>query len=178
LEGVQPSCAGTTYVMRASVPQAGELRFVNRDPATACSPLPPAVRGVLEQVLPPSAALTGLQLSVEPGWQPLTDATFLPGDWSAEGGGHVLELVAGGTYSVADSSGDVVDRGAWTFSGSNLTLTSAAGSTACRAGDKVVLTGVQFVQNQTRGLRGTVGQNACAAAWTPVAWFLLPNANS
>jgi hypothetical protein len=60
-----------------------------------------------------------------------------------------------------------------------LTLTSSAQSTACTAGDQLVLNGLQ--QNtipNTAGLRGTVQKNACAGAWTPKAWFLLPNKNS
>ena len=90
------------------------------------------------------------------GWQPLSDKNALYGDWMAEGGGHVLELAPGGSYYVADESGEVVDRGQWSQRGSDLTLTSSAASAECSEGDRLVLGGVEQVTGGTTVMRGTV----------------------
>jgi hypothetical protein len=169
-------CVGTRYAMRASLPEPGALHFVPTEPSAACSPVPPIARGVLEQVLPPSHAVTGLVFSQDPDWQPLSDKSLLWGVWTAERGGHVLEMDPGGAYYVADRTGEPIDRGTWSFRSSDLTLTSAAGSATCRAGDTLVLGGVQHEDPGTDAIKGTVKQNTCHASWTPAAWILIPNA--
>jgi hypothetical protein len=177
-QGAQQSCAGTRYEMRASLASIGLLHFVNRAPATPCSPLPPAARGALEQVLPPSPTISDMHFMPDDPWQPLSDPTLLPGVWTGEGDAHVLELDAGGAYYVASGSGDLVDRGTWTLRGSTLTLTSGAGSRQCIAGDKLVLANVHYARLETDAFSGELQQNTCRSGWTPPGWFLLPNANS
>ncbi len=138
-------------------------------------------RWVMEQVLPVSPPLAGLVFSTESGWLPLVGKSALYGVWLAERGGYVLEIDPGGTYYVADDSGDPVDRGRWSLrGGSDLTLTSSAGSTECSKGDRLVLGSVEQVSpgTGTRGLRSTVQENTCGAAWTPAAWILIPHDGS
>ena len=175
-DDVQRTCIGTTSAMRASLPKAGDMRFVPETRIGVCSPMPVTVRGAFEQVLPPSQGMKELIFSKDPDWKPLSDKTLLYGLWTAEGGGHVLEMDADGTYYVVDASAKAVDRGAWSFSESTLTLTSSAASTTCRAGDTLVLGAVQHENPGTDAVRGTVQRNTCAAAWTPAAWILIPNA--
>lgn len=175
----QQNCIGSTYAMRAALAEVGVLHYV--DAATAvspCAPLPPTGLGALEQALPTGAALAGGGASADDNWQPLTDKAVLAGVWIAEGGGHLLEIDAAGTYYVADASAEPIDRGNWSLRGSDLTLTSAAGSARCSAGDTLVLGAAQSVTFSTLGLRGTVRQNTCGGAWTPVSWLLLPNATN
>ena len=173
-QDAQPSCVGTKYALRAALPAAGQLRFVVKTALGACSPLP-LTKGAWERVLPIGPALAGLVFSKDTEWMPVTDAAVLRGVWMAEGGGHVLELDADGNYYIADNTGVPIDRGTWTFRNADLTLTSSVTSSACHAGDTLVLAGVQYEDPGTRGFRGTVRQNSCNAAWTPAAWILLPN---
>lgn len=168
------ACEGQSFAMRASVAKPGIVHVVHSDPGTGNCSEPLNTWWTLEQVLPTSKALTGLGAPGEQGWAPLTDRV-LNGDWIAEGGGHVLELDAGGTYYVADKSGDPVDRGRWALRDSDLTLTSSATSEACNEGDRLVWTGLEQVDIGTMGIRGTVQENTCGAAWTPKTWFLLPD---
>ena len=171
-------CVGTRFPMRASFPERGAMRFVPEDTSAACSPLPPIARGALEQVLPASQAVSGLVFSRDPDWHPLSDKALLYGVWTAEGGGHVLEMDPDGTYYVAAGTGEQVDRGSWSFRDSDLTLTSAAGSATCRAGDTLVLGAVEQESPGTLAVKGTVRRNSCAAPWTPAAWILIPHAGS
>jgi hypothetical protein len=178
-QDVQQSCIGRTFSMRASVPKVGSVRFISsQTESSTCVPMT-AARGALEQVLPSSPDMAGLVFSTDTGWRPLSDKTVLYGDWLAEGGGFVLEIDPGGAYYIAAASGETIDSGGWSFRGSDLVLTSSAGSGGCRQGDKLVLSAVQHDPGTgTSAFRGTVGQNTCAAAWTPAAWILIPNADS
>ncbi len=88
----------------------------------------------------------------------------------------MLELDAGGTYSVADESGAPVDRGRWSLRKADLTLTSSAASDACNTGDRLVWSDLEQVNpGPTTGLRGAVQENSCGAPWTPKAWILFPD---
>lgn len=173
----ETGCIGTAITMRASFPEPGAMRFVVSDTAGACSPLPSG-RQVLEQVLPTSRAMTGYAFSEESGWRPLSDKAVLHGIWMAEGGGHVVEMDPDGSYFVADDSGEPIDSGQWSLRGPDLTLTSSGRSTTCSNGEQFVLGAVEWLDSGTSALRGTVKENACGGAWTPVAWFLIPDASS
>ena len=178
-DDAERQCVGTTYVMRASLPKPGVLNFVHRDGPSSCAPLPTG-RGALHQALPAGSELIDLRLSVEPEgqWQRLTKADILHGVWMAEGEGYLLEMAPGGAYVVAEGTGQLVDRGTWALRGSELTLTSSAESPRCEAGDQLVRGPMDAVFPGTTGLRGPVTKNDCAAAWTPVAWILLPHVGS
>ena len=192
VDGGPAGCAGQTFAMRASLPGPGAMRFVHTQPGTGnCAPqelpLPPElpvedaagpnVWWVLEQALPTSQGFAEFA-AAGGGYRPLSDKSVLYGDWMAEGGGHVLEIAPDGTYYVADESGEPVDRGQWTLQASDLTLTSSAASVECTEGDRLVLGGVEQVNLNTPNLRGTVEQNTCGGAWTPSAWWLIPNAGN
>lgn len=172
------ACPGEESAMRASLPEPGILRFVSHQSSFGvCSALPRG-RQILEQVLPTSRSLAGLVFSTDRGYGPLSERSFLYGDWQAEGGGYVLEIVRGGDYYVADESGEPVDQGQWSLRGADLTLTSSALSAECGEGDQLVLGSVEQVNPGTLGMRGTVERNACGGAWTPAAWILLPHLGS
>jgi hypothetical protein len=173
----QANCVGTTYALRAVLDNDSNLRFIP-SPATPgpCAPLPVG-RGALEHVLPAGPAVTGLVFSGDPGWGPLTVKESLYGVWTAERGGYVLEIDANGAYYVANETAEPVDRGTWSLNGRDLTFTSSAQSTACTAGDQLVLAGVGYEHPNTSAFRGTVQKNTCSAPWTPTAWILLPNVN-
>ncbi|MDQ1695273.1 MAG: hypothetical protein QOJ03_626 [Frankiaceae bacterium] len=173
----QSGCIGTEYAMRASLPETGALRYIPDTATGPCSPMPPG-QGVLEQVLPTSQSLAELVFSKDRGWHPLSGKVYLYGVWQAEGGGHVLEIDRGGTYFVADDSGEPVDRGQWSLRGSDLTLTSSVRSTECSEGDQLVLRAVEQENSGTSGMRATVTQNTCGGAWTPAAWILIPHVGS
>lgn len=176
VDGGPAGCGGQEFAMRASLPGPGNMRFVHTKPGTTnCSLLVPP-RGVLDQVLPTSQHMAELVLSNESGWQPLVGKSALSGVWLAEGGGHVLEIDPGGSYYVADESGEPIDRGQWSLRGTDLTLTSSAGSAVCSKGDQLVLGAVEQVNLGTRVVRSTVQQNACGAAWATAAWILIPHA--
>ncbi|RYP83683.1 hypothetical protein EKO23_18170 [Nocardioides guangzhouensis] len=178
VSGGRAGCAGQTFAMRASLPEPGFAHVVHTQPGTgSCSQMRDA-RWVLEQVAP-SKGLEDLGFSAEPGWGP---ATGLPGSlygvWVAERGGHVLEIDPDGSYSVIDESGEPVDRGQWSLRGRGLTLTSSADSSACSAGDRLVWSGLEQVDPGTTGMRGTVAENTCAAAWADKTWVLVPHEGS
>lgn len=168
-------CIGREFTMRATLPEPGALRFVRSDTFGACTPLPSGQQ-TMEQVLPTSRSIAGNVFSGDTGWKPLTDGAPLLGVWTAEGGGHVLEMDGDGAYYVADDSGEPIDRGQWSFRSDALTLTSSADSTTCTDGARFVLGAVEWIAPSTRAFRGTVVQNDCGGAWTPLTWFLLPNA--
>ena len=175
VDGGPAGCAGQTFAMRASLPEPGALRFVHTQPGTGnCAPVMHE-QWELEQVLPTSQSLAELDFSSGSGWQPLAGKTALWGVWLAEGGGHILELDGGGTYYVADESGEPIDRGRWSLRGSDLTLASSADSVTCSEGDRLVLGAVKQINPGTPAIRGTVRQNTCEAAWAQAVWILLPN---
>jgi hypothetical protein len=175
IDGGSLDCGGETFAMRASLPNPGLLRTLyTQDADNGCSPS--VVRQDLQQVLPTSRFLVGLNFSTLADSQWVTPSQRdLFGDWLAEGGGYLLELAESGAYYVADESGDVVDQGTWSGRDAALTLTSSGGYRDCAEGDQLVLEGLQVSPSEgTRGLRGTVAQNDCGAAWTPKAWILIP----
>ncbi|MBK5307046.1 MAG: hypothetical protein JJD92_10195 [Frankiaceae bacterium] len=172
----QQSCIGSTFAIRAAMPEVGLLRFA-RTASDPCVPMPPG-RGALDQLLPSSPTTEETRFSQETGWAPLSDNTVLSGVWLAEGGGHLLELAVGGAYYLADNSGAPIDRGQWSLRNSALTLTSSSSSVQCSARDQFVLGAVEAVRPNTIAIRGTVTKNACRGAWTPATWILIPHAGS
>jgi hypothetical protein len=173
----QGKCVGREVALRASLPEAGRLRFIRQGTSDTCVPVPPS-RGALDQVLPTSRTMAETGNSTEPGWQPLPSKAALYGVWLAEGGGHVLEMDPDGAYYVADNSGQLVDRGQWSLRDAALTLSSSADSAECSAGQRFVLGGLQWANFGTGSIRGTVQQNGCSGAWTPAAWILIPHVGS
>lgn len=169
-------CVDKTYSARASLPAAGTLRVaISPESITACAPMP-FVRAAWEQVLPTkNEGMKGLSNSDAPGWRPVSGKASLYGVFLAQGGGYLLEIDRGGAYYVLAEAGTTVDRGEWSLQGSDLTLTSAAGSAECSKGDKLVLRSVEEVNPGSNTFRGTVAQNSCGAAWTPTEWILIPN---
>ena len=174
---LQRKCAGSQLALRASLPEAGRLRFIRQGTSAACVPVPPS-RGALEQLIPTSPVMSQFRNSTEPGWQALPSTNALYGVWLAEGGGHLLELDPGGGYYIADNSAQVVDQGQWSLRNAVLTLTSGAGSPDCSAGQRYVLGSLQWADFGTGSIRGTVQQNACGGAWTPAAWLQIPHVGS
>jgi hypothetical protein len=178
VDGGAADCAGQEIAMRASLPEQGSARVVHtKQGSGACMPEQTG-RWVLEQVLPTSEILAGLEMPAKGDWKPAPDASSMYGVWLAQGGGHVLELAVDGTYTVAGPTGAVADTGQWTLSGERpqLTLVSAVGSPDCDGGDRLVLRNVgQIDPGGTTGMRGTVQQNACGGAWTPKTWALFPH---
>jgi hypothetical protein len=173
--GGQP-CTGTQFSMRASVLDGGNLGTLPPQyrAGVGCTPLPDG-RRVWEHVLPPTGGFLTLTFSEDTGWRAVKDQVSLVGDWAAEGGGHVLEMTADGAYYVLDQSAEAVDQGRWAKTGSDLRLTSSAGSAECDQGDRLVLTNLQMVDSGTSVIRGSVAVNTCDARWTPKTWFLIPN---
>ena len=170
-------CTGITFRVRASSPEPGILRFVRSDPANTCPQILPG-RGALEKALPTSPVMAGLVFSQDTGWQPVSGTDTLLGVWLAEGGGHLLEMDADGSYYIADDSAEPIDQGRWSLRGADLTLTSSAQSVACEANDRLTLVGMQWVNPGTIALRGTLRENTCGGAWTPATWILLPRSSN
>ena len=175
--GDRAPCVGTTRTVRASFPEPGTMRFVRSDTASTCSHLNFGP-GALEKILPTSDHMAELILSRDRGWQPVSDTATLLGVWLAEGGGHLLEMTSDGTYYIADDSGEPIDQGQWSLRDTALTLTSSAASVECSQGDRLVLTGTEWVDMGTTGIRGTLRENTCGGSWTPAAWILIPHAGS
>ena len=185
VDGGPAGCGGQEFAMRASLPDApvgpGTLRLVHTQPGTGNCVAVQDEKWVMEQVAPASQFMVDLVFSTESGWQPLVGESALYGLWLAEGGGYVLEIDPGGSYYVADESGEPIDRGQWSLrGGSDLTLTSSAGSTECSEGDRLAMGAVQQVSpgTGTRALRSTLQENTCSAAWVPAAWILVPDEGS
>lgn len=176
VDGGPDGCGGQQIVMRASVPEQGALHLVfTESGAGSCTPFENE-RWVMEQVLPTSPILAELVFSADEDWRPLVSEAVLHGSWLAEGGGHVLEIDPGGSYYVADESAEPIDRGRWALRGSDLTLTSSAGSAVCSEGDQLVLGTVEQIPGTgTTAVRSTVQKNACGAAWADAVWILIPN---
>jgi hypothetical protein len=190
---ILPKCVGEGFAMRASLPELGAMRFVdNGSSADGCSPLQPDEQWVLEQVLPTNS----------PGWREIPldmiDAWTSParslmyGDWVAAGAdparatsgqadGHILELARDQSYTVADASGSIVDRGRWTLTRaapSRLTLVSSSDSPTCRQGERLVFGNVEHGDFGTGALRATVAENTCGGAWALPGWILIPHVGS
>lgn len=170
-------CIGDFFKLRASIPETGRMNFAQTEVSTpGCSPIAPRT-GVLEHMLPTEVG-EDLIFSTESGFAPLASVGKLPGFWLAERGGYALDLNKSGEYVVADGTAVVVDHGTWTFTDGDLTLASSKNSLKCEPGDRLVLGGVEWVNAGTDAIRGRVTQNTCDAAWTPTAWFLIPDSGS
>jgi hypothetical protein len=179
VSGGPAGCIGQTFAMRAALAEPGLAHVVHTRPGKAACSEAKDAQWILEQVLPTSPVLAGLDFSSETGWEPVTGPSQrLYGMWVAEGGGHVLELDAGNSYYVADESGNPVDRGQWSLSGGDLTLTSSADSSACSAGDRLVWAGLEQVDPGTPAMRGTVARDDCGGAWADKSWILVPHEGS
>jgi hypothetical protein len=191
VDGGTAGCAGQTFAIRAALPEPGDMRFVHTQPGAGnCAPefvqLDAApgsyndVSWVLEQVLPTEKGLAGLDFSGDH-FRPVADTAALYGDWMAQGGGYVLELMMspnGGFYHVIGASGDVVDLGSWTLhdSRSQLRLVSRGNSDTCDEGDRLVLGDLALADSDpTAAFSGTVTLNTCDAPWMPKTWILIPH---
>lgn len=182
-ESEQTGCASAELTLRGSLPGPGVMRLAEAsDSASPCSFLTPGERWVLEHILPAdNEGVNDFRPRPAEDWMPVTDPSILRGDWVAVGGGgHVLELTPEGTYAVATGSGEVVDRGRWTLSADRqLRLVSGSDSPTCADGSRLVLDRLAHSDPGASGfLRGTLAQNTCGGAWTPTAWFLLPQGDS
>jgi hypothetical protein len=168
-------CAGKTFSMRAALPEHGIMRIEpGQWGGTRCAPVFAGVE-VLQQVLPTSQEMAEFKFPDKMDWKPPAGLPALYGMWLAEGGDYVLEIDPGGSYYVADESGEPVDRGQWSYHDAGLTLTSSADSVDCTAGDRLVLSGVEQVDPDTSGMQWTVENNPCGGAWAAKAWFLVPD---
>ncbi len=169
-----PRCASSEFTMRATLPAPGLVNVVLTDPQFGtCGTVATTI--ALEQVLPLRLDFDNSDVR---GWQPVTNKSVLYGDWTAEGGGYLLEIAEDGSYYVADESTETVDQGAWTWGNSGLTLTSSADSALCRSGDRYVLGGVEQAFVGTTLIRGTVEENTCGGGWTPDRWIRIPDAGT
>lgn len=178
-------CFGQSIAMRASVTERGAMHVVHTQPGVGdCAPEFPElaenpgsyndVSWGLEQVLPTrNKFLAGLRIT-EKEWQKFPIGQALAGDWMAQGGGQMLELTRDGHYSVLAGTGDVVDRGQWSRRGRTLTLTSSGASPSCAAGDRVVLSDMQYADLGAPFVRGTVEENDCDGAWAAKTWIMFP----
>lgn len=171
----EPQCVGASFAMRASVFSPGVVRFVRGPGSESCGAIPPG-RGALEQLLPTaSPEVASLDFSRDVGWRPVKTAGDLHGMWVTEGGGHLVELAPGGSYVVAAGSGPPVDQGSWSLRGSELVLTSEAGSTRCDTGDRLVRSPLESVFSGAMAIRGAVTGDACGGPWSAATWLLLPD---
>jgi hypothetical protein len=168
------ACTGTRMAFRASVPEPGIVHLVNSGPSDACTILNTGAQWSLEQVLPNSAAVSGVGPADDVPFEPVTRPGILHGDWVNDGGGFLLELSQGGTYIVAAGAGDIVDSGRWTLTDQVLTLTSGSGSSSCSNGDRLVMQGLSYNVGPTSFIRGEISGNDCGGAWSKTDWFLLP----
>jgi hypothetical protein len=172
-----PNCVGREFVFRAALPSPGSIRLApSPDSANACWPVPFG-QVVLEHLLPTSNEMAKLNNTSAPGWHPLPADVPLNGDWLAQGGGYILELAPDGSYVILGDNVQPTDSGEWSLKGSDLTLTSAADSRECNAGNLLTLSGLELVTPGTLSIRGSITQNDCGGNWTPDAWILVPNAN-
>jgi hypothetical protein len=89
----------------------------------------------------------------------------------------VLEIDGGGSYFVADESGETIDRGRWLYRPSQLTLTSSARSVDCRRGDRALVDHLEYVDPGagTVAMRWTLKTNTCDGAWAARRWFQIPS---
>ncbi|HEX4699680.1 MAG TPA: hypothetical protein VH857_10025 [Actinomycetes bacterium] len=160
--------------MRASLPEADVMRIVPTQPGPASCSLALSPTWTLDRVAATGPFLGMLDDYSASAWKPLPAERRVYGSWFAEGGGYFLELARDGTYYVADDAGDAVDQGRWSRHGSGLLLTSSSESTACNAGDRLVLRNVKVVEPGTLVMRSTVRENGCDAPWAGKGWILIP----
>jgi hypothetical protein len=177
-------CANAQVRLHASMPEPGKARVVlDPDDTSDCSPVGNGQQA-LEQILPTMpdyASMASDAAATEIGWGPLTDATRLSGLYF-DSENHLLELqqdmsaknTARGRYYVVVAGNEVVDQGTWEGGRRVLTLTSAAESADCGAGDELVL-GDLLIDSVSDGLRGTVTKNTCGVAWPAGAWIHVPD---
>jgi hypothetical protein len=176
--GGAAGCAGQTVVMRLSLAEKGVLHDTPTKPApTGCAFLG-GTWGALEQVLPTSPAIARFRNSDQESWTPWPRRSHLDGLWMVEGGGYAMQIGTDGSYVVADRSGEPVDRGRWSFQGTQLTLTSTARSVACSQGDRLVWSGVEQLNPGTFALRATVRDNTCHAPWAATHWIMIPDSRT
>ena len=184
----QAGCAGEQVRLWASTPKPGLVRLVgvpSDDPL--CTPVGFGQQA-LEKVLPTNPDMTAFaaEIAREKGWDPLTDGSILDGIFFS-GEGHLLELHADmtsaadgerGRYAVVSGKGDVVDRGEWQADTGRFILTSTTESPTCEAGDRLVLSAVEYGASGTLTFRGTTSRNDCGGAWTPASWIRIPDAGN
>jgi len=177
VDGGDVGCVGAEFAMRASLPQPGLMRFVPTASGTGkCTFSQIGAWGAWERVLPAGPAFTHLKFGAKLPWQSWPDRDSLLGMWAAEGGGYVLEMDRGGSYYVADETGETVDRGRWTYRPSQLTLTSSAGSVDCSKGDQTRMDDLQYLNpGGTIAMQWTMKTNTCGGAWATKEWFRVPS---
>jgi hypothetical protein len=181
IDGGTAGCEGQALVLRASVPDESHLRVVGDQPAASDCSFRAIGYWTLEGLLPTIDLYADESFVPQPSdvdFRPVESATYLPGDWMANGGGHMLELDSSGAFYVADGTGEVVDQCSWTYADGSLALTSSADSATCLEGDRVVLGRLAAVNPGTPMLRGSLEQNSCGAAWANVAWWLVPSVSA
>jgi hypothetical protein len=178
VDGGAVGCQGARFAMRASLPEPGAMRFVPTASGTGkCTFSQIGVWGTWEQALPAGKTFRGLRFGDELAWQSWPDRDALFGMWAAVGGGYVLEIDGGGSYFVADESGETIDRGRWLYRPSQLTLTSSARSVDCRRGDRALVDHLEYVDPGagTVAMRWTLKTNTCDGAWAARRWFQIPS---
>jgi hypothetical protein len=175
VDGGPYACGGQQIAMRASIPAKGELRLVYTQPGTGKCSAGRNERWVMEQVLPASPIIAGIDNSQADDWLPLNEKRALYGTWFAEGGGYVLELGRGGVYHVVTGTGEQVDYGAWELERSRLTLTSWPDSVECSTNDRLVLGALEYTSPGTTVIRSVVRENTCGGGWAEKAWTLVPD---
>ncbi len=110
------------------------------------------------------------------GEEPAATPTLV-GDWSVRGyaGPFFMRFTADGTYAIDDSFTSLLemrpaDTGTIAFDGKTLTLTSGEDSGVCKAGDLLVVKGVEFLNEDE--FSGVVTEDTCTtlggtnAIWT------------
>ena len=180
------ACVGTTTTFWASVPNPGNVRMVVTDVSNESPGCATVGFGqqILEGLSPTQTFGAGFaaELAKEKGWKPLT-GTNLEGLFS-DGEGRLLELDldspgpggnGSGRYFVVDATNEVVDQGTWSAGDAELVLTSSAESAECKAGDRLVLSGVEQHPDVLTDFRGTVTQNTCGGDWISPAWAAVPS---
>ena len=173
------NCAGQTFVMRSALPEAGSLLLAQTSAGEGSCNAEEDELLVVQQVLPTSAAMTGVSAPVNAGWQPPADEEALQGVWMAVGGGHVVEMDPGGVYYVADESGEPFERGTWSLKGDRLVFVAATSGSGCSRGDRVVLDDLEHVVDPaTEFLRAGAIGSSCSSTWAVHEWVWLPHEDS
>lgn len=162
------------FEIRSAMPEPGVLHYVVEGSDASCARMETGVRR-LEQVVPASRPLTEYDIAGATGWAPLTDKSQLHGFLFNEGGGFGLELSPVGDYIVADGAAEPVDSGQWVLRGQDLILTSGGDSPTCKAGDRLVLSNMEYLPDQGLPKRGKVARNDCGGAWAVPYWMVIPS---
>jgi len=179
VNGGSYGCAGETIVLRASQAGRGLLHVVPTQPAPTRCPFLTYTWEALEQVVPTPPAIARFPTSATDRWKPWSRRSQLHGLWLVEGGGYAMELGADGAYVVAGRTGEPVDRGRWSYRGTELSLTSSSQSVACAGGDRLVWSGVEQLNPGTfAALRATVQDNTCDAPWAARHWIRIPDSRT